>query len=77
MDIELVDYIGQIRNNTTTLGKGYIFNITLDDYSFDVMLFMHIDICFVTLHPNDELKGIDKGSIYEAIIEKYGKDKLI
>lgn len=89
MDIELVEYIGQLRNDTPHLGKGYIFNITFDKsmcekynidektYSFDVMLFMHINIQFVTLHISEIELGIDDKFILNSIIEKYGKEELL
>lgn len=87
MDIELIEYIGQIRNDTPTLGKAYHFSIILDkeeskkygkeNYVFEVMLFMHIDVCFVTLHQDEIDNNIDPNFILDSIINKYGKDKLI
>lgn len=88
MDIQLVDYIGQLRNDTPNLGKGYIFNIIFnsdecelykckDNYSFDVMLFMHVDVSFISLHDDQIDLKIDSDVILNTIIEKYGKDKLL
>jgi len=89
MDIELVEYIGQLRNDTPNLAKGYIFNITFDEaecrqynidkkiYSFDVMCFMHVETSFVTLHIDEKELGINDKQILDSIIKKYTKEELI
>lgn len=89
MDIQLIEYIGQIKNDTEQLGKAYLFNIVLnkyecnkfrinsDIYKFDVILFMHVKKCFVSLHDEEIKLGIDKDYIYNSIIDKYTKEELI
>lgn len=70
MDIQLVEYIGQIKNDTGKLGKAFLFNI-LDDYSFDCILFIHDDIQFVSLHKDEINNNKDKNEILKNILNKY------
>lgn len=72
MDIQLIEYIGQIKNDTGKLGKAFLFSI-LDDYSFDCILFIHDDIQFVSLHEEDKK---DKSEILKNILSKYSLQNL-
>lgn len=70
MIIELISYIGKIKNDTGIPGKAFLFNITVD-YSFDCILFIHDDVVFVSLHEEEIKNNIDKEKIKKEIIDKY------
>ena len=71
MIIELLNYIGKIKNDTGKPGRAYLFNIIKEEYSFDCILFIHDDIVFVSLHDDEIKNNIDKDEIKNAIINKY------
>jgi hypothetical protein len=75
MVIELITYIGKIKNDTGIPGKAFLFNI-MDEYSFDCILFIHDDIVFISLHDEEIKNNIDKEKIKTEILNKYTLEKL-
>jgi len=80
MMIDLVEYIGQVKNDTGVLGKAFMFKAMTekDDapYTFETILFVHDTVpSFISTAPEDD--EFDKDAIIQAILDKYPKETLL
>lgn len=79
MEIEFIEYIGEIKNDTDINGKAYIFEI-LDlekKYKFECILFLHPNNNFVSLNKEDIDLGYNKEELLNEILKKYNKGELL
>lgn len=79
MIIDLVEYLGEVKNDTGVLGKAFIFNVILDDvgdsYVFDSMLFVHPTVDpFISVNIEDENY---KDDVMKKIFETYTLEQLL
>lgn len=78
MIIELIEYIGMLKNDTNTPAHAYIFSVLNNEMNntIECILYVHETITpFITLHDNnnEELKS----EILEAIFKKYTLKQLL
>ncbi len=78
MNIELIGYLGDIRNDTGILGKSFIFKLITENINEEFIFFIHPNENvkpFITI--DYELTNEQKTEIVNNIINKYTKDTLL
>ncbi len=76
--IEFVEFLGEIRNNTGTNGKSFIFKVVDVEHSinFEAVLFVHPTVqSFITLDIETTLEKSLK--IHEEILNKFKIEELL
>ena len=76
--IQLIDFLGEIRNDTEINGKAFIFKILIKDMSFECILFVHPDIKikpFLTFH--DKKYEEYEQHILSIILEQFNINDLL
>lgn len=73
--VDFLAFLGYVNNDTGVRGKSFIFNIIINDKTFECILFVHSTAkTFVTV-PDNVL--IDHNQLIEAILNKYKYEELL
>ena len=73
--VDFQSFLGFVSNDTKIQGKSFIFNIIIDEKTFECILFVHPTVqSFVTV-PDHVL--IDHEVLKTAIFDKYKYEELI
>lgn len=73
--VDFLAFLGFVKNDTGTQGKSFIFNIIINDKTFECILFVHPTAkTFVTV-PDNVL--IDHQQLIDAITSKYKYEELL
>jgi len=73
--VDFLSFLGYVKNDTGIQGKSFIFNIIIEDKTFECILFVHPTApTFVTV-PDHVL--IDHQQLITAIIDKYKFEELL
>ena len=73
--VDFADFLGFVKNDTGIQGKSFIFNIIIEDKTFECILFVHPTAqTFVTV-PDNVL--IEHQVLIDAITSKYKHEELL
>lgn len=73
--VDFLAFLGYVNNDTGIKGKSFIFNIIIEDKTFECIVFVHpSQATFVTV-PDNVL--IDHEVLLNAILSKYKYEELL